>query len=128
MNQISPETARLNELAQALIYLQEDMPSADVRNALGEAAHYLQKFAGHAQRPLDDACLARIETALITNDVAYKDMILQQVLVAVALSSTPQSAPLRIGSLPSGESDPSVTLDLGGAGTHSDTSTDGKPK
>lgn len=45
----------LIELAQALIGIQEDMPSADVRNTLGLAAHYLEKFArGDDAQPSPD--------------------------------------------------------------------------
>lgn len=47
--QLSAGSARLTELAQALVALQEDMPSADVRDCLGEAAHYLEKFSVQAR-------------------------------------------------------------------------------
>lgn len=72
--QSSAASARLTELAQALVALQEDMPSADVRNCLGEAAHYLEKFAaitpGNVQPKLDPAVEKVI---LIARDVVWFD-------------------------------------------------------
>jgi len=48
----------------------------------------------------DAALIARIETAIVANDVAYKDMILQQVLVALALpDGAAQAAQARIEAL-----------------------------
>lgn len=60
----SAGNARLTELAQALVAIQEDMPSEDVRNCLGEAAHYLEKFAalGDAQPSPDSVLMPREPT------------------------------------------------------------------
>ncbi len=48
MTHSSPDSATLTELADAIVGIQEDVPSVRVRDILGMAAHYLRKFAARA--------------------------------------------------------------------------------